>query len=441
MKEKPKKIGKYIVLEKIARGAMGVVYKAEDPDLRRTVAIKLIHDHLVQEEDSGEFLARFSTEGTAASRCNHPNIVSVFDYFVEFGSPRLVMEYVDAPPLSRLIQQQIQKRPTIQEVIELGVALGNGLGHAHEKDIVHRDIKPSNILMADDGIKIVDFGVARIVDTEKTHSVAIGTPRYMSPEQTGFGPDLQVDGRADLYSSAVVLYEFATGRHPFRSKTPHELYKEMSVKAPPRAQNVPDTLADVLQKAMAPDRDGRFVNAETFTNALRSVVDAREALVVAPSQDLEDTTIVFQDAPKGDFEPLAKLIEGEERERLLQLFKRATEGRFRPFLLTSILQEAENVEELVEGVLKYSPEQSRAEVRYMIEDFARQYGLTARIGHSRRVKISSTEVQLAAERLRSRYGKRAMTIATGLKQKSSTVSDFRNRVEQLTSSHGNVKSP
>ncbi len=433
-KDDPEKIGRYTVLERIGKGAMGVVYKASDPNLRRTVAIKMIHDHLVEEEDSGEFLKRFATEGMAASQCSHPNIASVYDYFVEFNSPRLVMEYVDAAPLSWVIQQQIQKRPTLEEVAALGIALGNALGHAHEKGIVHRDIKPSNILVAEGVIKIVDFGVARIVDTEKTQSASIGTPRYMSPEQTGLGPDLEVDGRADIYSTAVVLYEFATGRHPFHANTQHELFREMMHGVVPRAQNVPSALADVLQKAMAPDRARRFPDAAAFTTALQRAIVGEKPAVVSQAPAEADTTLVFSDDPDAEYEPLVKLLSTDEKDELTLLFKKATEGRFRSFLLTAVLQEAHNVEELVMGILNHSPAKTHSAVREMIEDFARRCGLTARIGHARRAKISATEVARAASRLRARYGKRAMTIAANLKNQSRTVSDFRSRVDAAISS-------
>lgn len=205
-----KKVGRYRVLEKIGSGGMGEVYLAEDPELDRHVAIKLLPAHFAYDASSR---ARFSREGKAAARLNHPNIVAVYEVGEYQGVPYIVMEYVEGKPLS--LYTGVTRMP-VDRIVELAIPLCEGLSAAHTAGVIHRDIKPSNIIVDTKGQpRILDFGLAIFVDSEtltRTGST-LGTVTYMSPEQI---EGVQVDSRSDLFSLGVVIYELLTDNNPFR---------------------------------------------------------------------------------------------------------------------------------------------------------------------------------------------------------------------------------
>ncbi|MBV1922245.1 MAG: serine/threonine protein kinase, partial [Pseudomonadales bacterium] len=190
-------IGKYTIEGVLGRGAMGVVYKAFDPNIARTVAVKTIHGNLLSSEMGKEMLERFKTEAQAVGRLTHPNIVGIFDFDQDRGTPYFVMEYVEGKDLKNLIKQGSVF--TADEVVRVTTEILKGLSYTHKLNIVHRDIKPANIFITDKGeVKIADFGIARMDDSELTQvGSVLGTPSYMSPEQCiGAG----VDARSDLFS-------------------------------------------------------------------------------------------------------------------------------------------------------------------------------------------------------------------------------------------------
>src|ERR1700731_4968588 len=202
------KAGRYEIIGELGRGAMGVVYKAMDPVIGRTVAVKTIK---LSEEGTGlsrpELLSRFQTEARAAGLLTHPNIVVVFDAGEEEGIFYITMELVEGRSLQSMLDaQQVFPLPRIVKLME---QVCSALDFAHQRNVVHRDIKPANLMLtADDTVKITDFGTAKILQfgTAQTSHV-MGTPSYMSPEQVKGKP---VDGRSDIFSLGVVLYELMT---------------------------------------------------------------------------------------------------------------------------------------------------------------------------------------------------------------------------------------
>lgn len=210
--ELPEYIGKYRIDSVLGKGAMGLVYRAIDSNIDRTVALKVLHTHLLEGEQGSDFEQRFLQEAKAAARCLHPNIVTVFDFGVYEDKPYIVMEYVDGVEL----KDQVQAGKSFSFVVVLDIIsqVLEALAYAHEKGVVHRDIKPANIMLMDNGrVKVSDFGVARIDNSDLTSTgMMVGTPNYMSPEGLhGF----QVDNRSDLYSVGILLFELLTKQRPY----------------------------------------------------------------------------------------------------------------------------------------------------------------------------------------------------------------------------------
>lgn len=211
-KELPKSIGKYQIESVLGEGAMGLVYRAFDSNIDRTVALKVLHTHLLEGEQGSDFELRFIQEAKAAARCLHPNIVTVFDFGVHNAMPFIVMEYVDGIELKD--QLQTGKEFSFVAVLDIITQILEALAYAHANGVVHRDIKPANIMLMENGrVKVSDFGVARLDNSDLTSTgMMVGTPNYMSPEgMHGF----QVDNRTDLYSVGVLLFELLTKSRPY----------------------------------------------------------------------------------------------------------------------------------------------------------------------------------------------------------------------------------
>ncbi|HYZ64896.1 MAG TPA: serine/threonine-protein kinase [Acetobacteraceae bacterium] len=285
----PERIGRYVIEGAIGRGAMGVVYRAHDPDIERTVAIKLIRADLLDSEDQSDFLARFRREAQAAGRCVHPNVVAVYDYAVHEGNPFLVMEFVDGVALSRA-REPVGKMDA-KTAFGIMLQVLAGLGAAHAAGIIHRDIKPANIMLTRSGqAKLADFGISRVEGSGLTsHGLVVGTPSYMSPEQCR-GDVL--DARSDLFSVGAVLYELLTGAKPFAGRSPPEIYMKLLNEEPPdlaeARPDLPAPLRAVVTRSLAKLPDNRFASAEAMANALRAALaDAGavpESTVVLPGR-------------------------------------------------------------------------------------------------------------------------------------------------------------
>ncbi len=211
------RLGRYQMRELIGEGAMARVFKAYDPEINRTLAIKLLKSQL---REDGEYHTRFLREAKGAGVLSHPNIVTVFDVGEESNHPYIAMELVDGPTLGDVVREK--KQLSTLEIVEIGIQLTRALDYAHKKGIVHRDIKPGNIMLVRDTntVKVADFGICRIDDSDATQATQVGnvlgTPHYMSPEQV---VGEKVDSRSDLFSVGVVLYQLLTGTLPFEGDT------------------------------------------------------------------------------------------------------------------------------------------------------------------------------------------------------------------------------
>ena len=216
-----KKIARYEIVGELGHGAMGAVYRAHDPVMGRTVALKCIHATALSGDQTNEYRQRFFREARAAGALAHPGIVPVFDAGEDDGIPFLVMELVQGQTLGDNLKQGT--RYSIDQVCEIGQHIADALGYLHRNGIVHRDIKPANILMTSREVygserpRITDFGVAKLAGGEVTTTgQLLGTPAFMPPEQFTGAP---IDGRTDLFSLGVILYRMACGEQPFSGET------------------------------------------------------------------------------------------------------------------------------------------------------------------------------------------------------------------------------
>jgi serine/threonine-protein kinase len=278
---------KYQILAKLGEGGMGVVYKVRHVHFDEIFAIKVVSPSLLA--DSG-FQQRFRTEALLMRRLDHPNAVRVQDYDeTEDGRPFMVMEYVEGMGLDRLLAQE--PLFTIPRSLRITMQVCEALAAAHKLGIVHRDIKPSNILVVQqpdgrDHVKVLDFGVAKVKEGSGVQAASVtrtgfvvGTPDYMSPEQAqGVRGDL-LDGRSDLYSLGVVLFQLLTGRLPFSADTPvMVLLAHMQQKPPnPRdLRDIPGPLSSLVLRALEKEPALRFPNAEAMRDALKTMLDMEE---------------------------------------------------------------------------------------------------------------------------------------------------------------------
>jgi serine/threonine protein kinase len=269
-------IGRYRILEEVGRGAMGIVYKAQDPAIGRTIAIKSIRLlDLTDEEERERLRERLFREAQSAGILSHPNIVTIYDIAEENGMAYIFMEFVNGPPLEKMLRvEQTPDKETLLSIIRQTAA---ALDYAHRKGIVHRDIKPANIMIHEDGTaKITDFGVAKIVSQQMTMAgTMMGTPSYMPPEQV---QGASVDGRADQFSLAVIVYEVLTGEKPFVAEyLPTLLYKIVR-EEPLAPQRLNPTLSSqvetVLRRGLAKKAGDRFETCTDFINGLSTALIA-----------------------------------------------------------------------------------------------------------------------------------------------------------------------
>jgi len=259
MAKKTTKIGRYKILGELGRGAMGVVYKAEDPNLDRTVALKTI---ILEAEGRDEYRKRFFMEAKAAGKLTHPNVVTTFDCGDHEGMAYLAMELVEGTDLrTRMTGQGV----TALEAVEIARQVAEGLAYAHERGIVHRDVKPANIMLDGQGrAKIMDFGLARsrLADHKTSTGMVLGTPRYMSPEQIAGQP---VDQRSDIFSLGIVLYEMLTGTRLYSGEDIHQVqHAIMQVEPVPPTRVIPGLpamLDFVVARALKRDPAVRYQDA------------------------------------------------------------------------------------------------------------------------------------------------------------------------------------
>jgi serine/threonine protein kinase len=265
-------LGRYKIISEIGQGAMGVVYKAVDPIIDRTVAIKTINLNLSRQELE-EYEARFQQEIKAAGRLNHPNIVTIYDVGKTESVAYMAMEFLEGLELKDMIASG--NLPAADSIVDIISQVADGLWFAHQQDIVHRDVKPSNIMVLKGGIaKITDFGIARLPNSAvKTMTgLILGSPRYMSPEQV-IGKT--IDARSDIFSLGVVLYEALTGVAPFDGDNVNaNMYATVNTTPPPPSSHnrgLPPMLDLIAAKAMAKLLEDRYQSIKELADDLREV--------------------------------------------------------------------------------------------------------------------------------------------------------------------------
>ena len=340
-----KQLGRYRIVSELGRGAMGVVYKAHDPVLDRTVALKtiMLGDDVEERE---EFQSRFFQEAKAAGRLNHPALITIYDFGEEGSLAYMAMELLDGTELSKRMAQGALPVP---EAISIAEQVAEGLAFAHDNGVVHRDIKPGNITLLPRGrVKIMDFGIARLKTSDlKTQlGVRLGTPKYMSPEQSS---GAAIDHRTDIFSLGIVLYEMLTGARLFQGDSlPQVLHNVATFVPPPPSRLKPEvsSLLDlVVMRALAKKPEERYGSAwemvddlhnclqelvpsvpasrgsaETAGNGVMAAEDAPDRTVVLRPQF--DSTVsvrrVFADADTGNRMSLSRRFDSAEALNRLQ---------------------------------------------------------------------------------------------------------------------------
>jgi len=269
----PKKLGKYEIRRELGKGAMGVVYEGFDPTIERVVALKTIRADQLGGEDAAEIMARFRREAQAAGRLNHPRIVSIYEYGEDAGTTFIAMEFVAGRSLRESFEQNA--RFSVPQIVRIMSQLLEALDYSHRQGVVHRDIKPANIMLLADGtVKVADFGIARIESSNLTQTgMILGTPSYMSPEQF---MGQKIDGRSDLFSSAVILYQLLTGERPFTGSPTTIMHKVLQENPlPPSQLNVqaPRPFDQVVKRALEKRPEDRFQTAPEFAQAIRAAAE------------------------------------------------------------------------------------------------------------------------------------------------------------------------
>jgi tRNA A-37 threonylcarbamoyl transferase component Bud32 len=260
---------RYRVIEEVGQGGMAVVYRAEDVTLRREVAIKVLHEHLMAEPESK---VRLEREAQAVAKLHHDNILQVFDYSGgDSLASYIVTEFIDGQTLKQFFSGRKTPQPEISALI--AIEIGRALVHAHSLGIIHRDIKPENVMVRRDGmLKLMDFGVAQIIDLERMTLTGqlMGSPAYMAPELLEGKP---LDFRTDVFSVGIMLYQIATGALPFTGRNPHEVLKRIAEgRFPdPRTLNrlVADRLSRIIARALARKPEDRYPTVAAFVDDLR----------------------------------------------------------------------------------------------------------------------------------------------------------------------------
>src|SRR5262245_54754931 len=278
-------IGVYRLIKELGRGGMGTVYLAYDTRLGRQAALKLLPSHLV---NNPERVSRFQREARSVSALNHPNIITIYDFGQEDGRYYIVSEFVEGRTLRNLVGS---RDVSLNQILDLAVQVASALEAAHAAGIIHRDIKPENIMLRPDGYaKVLDFGLAKLTepesggdeaktdiswappDFETRTGIVLGTVNYMSPEQAR---GQKVDGRSDLFSLGVVLYELITGRRPFGSETWHHTIVAITdVEPPPIARTVqgaPAALQEIIDRVLSKDREQRYQTARELLDDLKTL--------------------------------------------------------------------------------------------------------------------------------------------------------------------------
>lgn len=264
--------GRYQIISRLGRGGMANVFRAKDLNLQREVAIKIMHDQLIEDPS---FQASFLREARAAANLSHPNIVTIFDFGHDGQRYFLVMEYIPGTDLKTLVRRK--KQLEIIEAVDLMIQICAGVGYAHRAGLIHCDLKPQNVLITADGrAKITDFGIARALATisaDEQADIVWGSPIYFAPEQAAGGPPSPA---SDVYALGVTLFEMLAGRPPFQADDPVKLSEMHQTTPPPSlrvfAPEVPDTLEQIVNKVLSKEPSARYRTADQFGRVLTTFV-------------------------------------------------------------------------------------------------------------------------------------------------------------------------
>lgn len=274
-KNPPSTLGRYRVLKELGRGAMGVVYLGKDPTIQRFVAIKTMRlDKIDAEDKLQEIKTRFFREAESTGRLSHPNIVTIYDAGEEDHLVYIAMELLQGSTLKEWSHKP--RLMAVSKLIPILATVADAMDYAHRQGVVHRDIKPANIMLtADHVVKVMDFGIATMASSARTKTeTVLGTPTYMSPEQIA---GKKVDGRSDVYSLGVVMFELLTGHPPFKADNLSALLYAITHTPPLRLSSVrtdlPPVIQDVLSCALQKDPVRRYRTGGEFAQALRAIVE------------------------------------------------------------------------------------------------------------------------------------------------------------------------
>lgn len=285
------RIGRYEILQELGRGAMGAVYKARDPQIDRTVALKVILTGNLSDQDLQLYKQRFYREAQAAGKMSHAGIITVYDVAEDVsGQPYLVMEFVEGTTLDHLLappgSATGSERPPLGQLLDVGVQVAEALDYAHRRGVIHRDIKPANILVTSEGkAKIADFGIAKLAGSQLTQvGQLMGTPAFMSPEQwTGSA----VDSRSDLFSLGAVLYWMFTGEKPFSGDTVTAISFKVVQGTPIPARQLnpalPAAIDNILSRCLAKNPEERYPTGKELAADLDAVKAGRPLAAASPA--------------------------------------------------------------------------------------------------------------------------------------------------------------
>jgi serine/threonine-protein kinase len=313
------RIGRYELRDKLGQGGMGVVYRAFDTLLHRVVAVKIISATIDGNPDLRE---RFFREARAAGQLSHPNIITIHDLGEENGIPYLAMEYLEGEDLQRRMSGH--DRMSLSHKLDLAIEICEGLQFAHNHAVIHRDIKPANIFITDDGtVKLLDFGLARLVTSELTHSnMMMGTLNYMAPEQVR---GERADHRADIFATGVVIYEMLSGRKAFQGDSfAATLYKILQEVPEPLDQiepTLPWQMVAIVERALAKPRDERY---QLMSEMLHDLLAVRQ------QEQFADAPTGYRWTPPGPLSPPPQSLPGSGPQRPSSGSQRPSSGSQRP---------------------------------------------------------------------------------------------------------------
>jgi eukaryotic-like serine/threonine-protein kinase len=290
------RLGRYEIVGELGRGAMGMVYKAYDPRINRTVAIKIITIPAVSATEANEYRERFFREAQAAGRLSHPGIVTIYDVDEDpvSNTPFIVMEFVPGKRLDTYVAATPSARLPLETSLDLARQIAEALDYAHAQGVVHRDIKPANIIVAENGrAMITDFGIAKLALTDLTMpGQVLGTPAFMAPEQFTGG---DVDGRADLFSLGVILYWMLTGVRPFTGESTTSVSFKLVYQDPAPPTSVIPSLGPqfdaIVRRALAKTIESRYQSGEQLASDLRRLREGKPLHIPEPA-DFADRTLV-----------------------------------------------------------------------------------------------------------------------------------------------------